>query len=168
MATSKVIKSIFLGRMGYMEAFKVQADISRQILDNIAGKATQKQENVLLFVEHNPVYTIGIRDKQYTAENEAKLKRLGAEFYRTNRGGLITFHGHGQLVAYPILHLKEFTPSMRWFICAVEKAMIGVCQQFGLEAQTTKDTGVWIGEKKIGAVGKYIILVYSWLLLPFQ
>lgn len=74
---------------------------------------------------------------------------LGAEFYRTNRGGLITFHGPGQLVVYPILNLKNFKTSMKWYICHIEKTIIHLCQKLGLKAATSPHTGVWIGDKKV-------------------
>ena len=54
------------------------------------------------------VYTMGIRRNTYSQEEEERLKKLGADFHLTDRGGLITFHGPGQLVAYPILHLRSF------------------------------------------------------------
>lgn len=61
-----------------------------------------------------PVYTTGLRKGDYTPDVEAKLRQTGADFYRTNRGGLITFHGPGQLTAYPILHLRSFSPGIKW------------------------------------------------------
>ncbi|XP_031617941.1 putative lipoyltransferase 2, mitochondrial [Contarinia nasturtii] len=112
-----------------------------------------KFKNILILTEHRPVYTIGIRTKDYTIDDEAYLQSLGAEFYKTNRGGLITFHGPGQLVAYPILNLKEFEPSIRWYVCHLEKTIIDVCKQFNLNAKTTPDTGVWIDDRKICAMG---------------
>lgn len=111
-------------------------------------------KNILILTEHQPVYTIGIRTKDYTIDDEAHLRRLGAEFFQTNRGGLITFHGPGQLIAYPILHLKHFKPSIRWYVCHLEKTIIDLCQQYGLNwAKTTPDTGVWIDDRKICAMG---------------
>lgn len=77
----------------------------------------------------------------------------GAEFYKSNRGGLITFHGPGQLVVYPIINLKNFTPSIKWYVCHIEKTIIRLCKQLGIEAATTSDTGVWIGDEKICAIG---------------
>lgn len=122
------------------------------IIDDNASAAAFK--NVLILTEHQPVYTIGIRTKDYTIDDEAHLRSLGAEFFQTNRGGLITFHGPGQLVAYPILHLKQFRPSIRWYVCHLEKTIIDLCQQYGLDqAKTTPDTGVWIDDRKICAMG---------------
>ena len=97
-----VVRLWNLGRMRYSPALKVQERLVQRLKskdDNVA------KENVLLVVEHEPVYTTGIRTKDYSAEEENRLKKLGADFVRTNRGGLITFHGPGQLVAYPILNL---------------------------------------------------------------
>ncbi|XP_076097305.1 octanoyl-[acyl-carrier-protein]:protein N-octanoyltransferase LIPT2, mitochondrial-like isoform X2 [Mytilus galloprovincialis] len=150
---NRIVSVLNLGRMGFLDAYKVQNKFARQHLDSMAGVHGAKEENVVLLVEHNPVYTIGIRSKDYSEEYEQKLKELGAEFHRTDRGGLITFHGPGQLVAYPILNLKYFTPNMKWYICSMEKAMIGTCKYYGLNAHTTEDTGVWIGDRKIGAIG---------------
>lgn len=173
---SKIVSVLNLGRMGFLDAYKVQTKFARQHLDSMAGVHGSKGENVVLLVEHNPVYTIGIRSKDYSEEYEQKLKKLGAEFCRTDRGGLITYHGPGQLVAYPILNLKYFTPNMKWYICSMEKTMIGTCKYYGLNAHTTEDTGVWIGDRKIGAIGKSersflpsILAIYqdilSWLML---
>lgn len=110
--------------------------------------------NYLVLQEFSPVYTIGIRTKDYTDEDENKLTKLGAEFYKTNRGGLITFHGPGQLVAYPLLHLKQFKPSMRWYVSTLEQMVIETCKSMGImNATTTQDTGIWVNERKICAIG---------------
>ncbi|KAL5004024.1 hypothetical protein ScPMuIL_017480 [Solemya velum] len=154
MSNSKAIVNVLnLGRMGFMSAYSIQTRFARQLLDELAGKPGVKGKNVLLLVEHNPVYTTGIRTANYDTKEEERLKSYGAKFIRTNRGGLITFHGHGQLVAYPILNLKEFEPSMKWYVKTLEKTMIRVCHHFGLKATTTENTGVWVNDKKIGAIG---------------
>lgn len=150
---SRLVNAINLGRMGFMAAYNVQMRFARQHLDFMSHKSKLKGENVVLIVEHNNLYTTGLRDKHYDEAEEQKLKRLGAEFYRTNRGGLITYHGPGQLVAYPVINLKDFHPSMKWYVCALEKTMIRTCGFYNLDARTTEHTGVWIGDKKIGAIG---------------
>jgi len=108
----------------------------------------------LIIVEHEPVYTVGIRQREYDSVLEHNLIKLGAEFKRTKRGGLITFHGPGQLVAYPILNLKYFQPSVRWYVANLETTVINLCNEtYGLNAVTTSDTGIWIGNRKICAMG---------------
>lgn len=143
----KLITSSYNCKIDYTNA------TSNNNINSDDANAAAAFRNILILTEHQPVYTIGIRTKDYSIDDEAYLRSMGAEFYRTNRGGLITFHGHGQLVAYPILHLKQFTPSIRWYVCHLEKTIIDVCSQYALNAKTTPDTGVWIDERKICAMG---------------
>lgn len=105
-----------------------------------------------------PVYTIGIRKSGYSDEEEKRLKALGAEFYRTNRGGLITFHGPGQLVAYPIIDLTMYTKSVKWYVCKLEETVIQMCKAFKIESCRSADTGVWVGDNKICAIGKSFLM----------
>lgn len=146
--SSRLVHILKAGRLNYGESLKLQKSISDRLL-----KGDANFKNVLILTEHNPVYTIGIRTKNYTIDDEEKLKKLGAEFHKTNRGGLITFHGPGQLVAYPIINLKNFDPSVRWYVCHIEKTIIHLCKKYGITAQTTEDTGVWVDNRKICAVG---------------
>lgn len=139
----------FLGQLGYQPARRIQ-----ELLALKHSRTTPDQANTLLIVEHKPVYTIGIRTSGYDASEEQRLNSLGAEFYRTNRGGLITFHGPGQLVAYPILNLNAFTKSMKWYICTLEETIIQMCKlSFGIKASRSSDTGVWVDQNKICAIG---------------
>ncbi|KAH8388511.1 hypothetical protein KR093_008218 [Drosophila rubida] len=137
------------GRLSYTAGLQLQQQLAKQ-------KNTDFTEfrNFLLLLEHDPVYTIGIRTKGYTSEDEQRLRQLGAEFHRTDRGGLITFHGPGQLVAYPILNLRQFKLTMRCYVSTLEQTVIETCRQLGvLNATTTSDTGIWVGDKKICAIG---------------
>lgn len=152
-ASRRVVNVINLGRMGFLQAYDVQMRYARQHLDELAGRPHVTGLNTLLLVEHDPVYTVGIRTKDYLEEEAERLRKLGAEFFRTNRGGLITFHGPGQLVAYPILNLMHFTPSVKWYIATLELTIINTCRQFGITAKTTENTGVWVGDRKIAAIG---------------
>lgn len=145
---SRLVHVMKTGILNYGESLKLQKYIASKIL-----QGDTKFKNVVILTEHNPAYTIGIRTKNYSIDEEEKLKQLGAEFYRTNRGGLITFHGPGQLVAYPIINLKNFEPSVRWYVCHIEKTIIDLCRKYGIEAKTTEDTGVWIDNRKICAIG---------------
>lgn len=146
---ANIVKLLWVGRLKYGPSLQLQ-----KILSSLHHKQSDNGIcNTLLLVEHDPVYTIGIRSKKYTEEDEKKLKNLGAEFYKTDRGGLITFHGPGQLVAYPILNLKQFKPSVKWYISQIEQMIIRLCAEFGIIGATTSDTGVWVNDKKICAIG---------------
>ncbi|XP_030371673.1 putative lipoyltransferase 2, mitochondrial [Scaptodrosophila lebanonensis] len=149
MLAQPLVTVIRAGRIAYAAGLQLQQQLSQQ-----NKKDPTVFRNYIILLEHDPVYTIGIRTKGYTAKEEERLRNLGAEFYRTNRGGLITFHGPGQLVAYPIIHLRQFKPSMRWYVDALERTVIETCFQMGIaNATTTEDTGIWVGDKKICAIG---------------
>lgn len=145
---SLIVKSICARRLDYRAGLELQKLLTdRHHLD------TSGPRNAIIFCEHNPVYTIGIRDKSYTPEEEAKLISLGADFCRTNRGGLITFHGPGQLVVYPIINLRAFQTNLRCYVSRIEKMIVRLCAEFGIKAGTTKDTGIWVEDRKICAIG---------------
>lgn len=143
---SRVVHILRAGKLSYQKSLNLQKTISSLVFNG-------EKPNVLILTEHDPVYTVGIRTKSYGPEEEQRLKALGADFFRTNRGGLITFHGPGQLVVYPVLNLKNFQPSVRWYVCHIEKTVIELCRRYGLQAGATEDTGVWIGDNKICAIG---------------
>ena len=88
---SKTVQLITLGIINYSQSLEVQKVISNKVKNKLLP-------DTLLVVEHNPVYTVGLRNKAYDEKEEKRLVSLGAEFYKTDRGGLITFHGPGQLV----------------------------------------------------------------------
>jgi len=153
---SKLIVSVLnLGVTKYTTALRVQNKLVEQIQKN-AGNDT------LVIVQHPPVYTTGMRTKEYSVEEEKRLLSLGADFVRTNRGGLITFHGPGQLVVYPILNLRNFAPEaatrksllgMKWYINTLEQMVIDLCQDYDVKANRSPHTGVWVGNNKICAMG---------------
>uniref|UniRef100_A0A1A9ZZQ8 Octanoyl-[acyl-carrier-protein]:protein N-octanoyltransferase LIPT2, mitochondrial n=1 Tax=Glossina pallidipes TaxID=7398 RepID=A0A1A9ZZQ8_GLOPL len=144
-----LVSVLRIGLINYNTGLQLQKMLSNQSIDH-----RWQFHNYLVLQEHNPVYTIGIRTKDYLEEDEKRLRKLGAEFYRTNRGGLITFHGPGQLVAYPIIHLQQFTPSMRWYVSTLEELIIRTCRELGIaEATRTEHTGIWVKDRKICAIG---------------
>ncbi|EZA46339.1 hypothetical protein DMN91_006759 [Ooceraea biroi] len=144
----RVVKFLLAGRLPYGIGLQLQ-----KTLADHHHKRLSEPANTLVVLEHEPVYTVGIRNKGYTEEDERKLRSLGADFWRTDRGGLITFHGPGQLVAYPVLDLKQFRTSVRWYVQQVERMVIRVCAELGIKAETSPDTGVWVGDRKICAIG---------------
>jgi len=154
MNTIKTVGVLNLGRMCYRNALKVQ----EALVDRVKGGG----ESTLVLVEHPPVYTTGIRSKVYSEEEEVRLRGLGADFVRTNRGGLITFHGPGQLVAYPVLNLRDFAPEtnkrksllgMKWYVHTLEQLVIDLLLSWRLEGTRSPHTGVWLGNSKICAMG---------------
>ncbi|XP_053176366.1 putative lipoyltransferase 2, mitochondrial [Scomber japonicus] len=140
-----VVQVVRLGLVSYQEALRVQ---QVYVDRHRSGPA-----HVLLLCQHPPVYTTGIRQQPYPPPLLDRLRLLGAEVHRTNRGGLITFHGPGQLVCYPVLNLGAFKKSVRWYVSELERTIISLCSSFGIEASTSPHTGVWVGDNKICAVG---------------
>lgn len=117
--------------------------------------------NHLLFVEHNPVYTLG---KSGNSSNvlisDEERDARGIEFFKINRGGDITFHGPGQLVGYPIFNLENFKTDLGWYLRSLEEVIILTMADYGLQSVRSKgETGVWIdagipgSERKICAMG---------------
>jgi len=136
-----------------MEALEIQNALARKHLDSLRQGLVSTAPDTVILTEHSPVYTIGIRTAPYPETEAIKLRALGAEFIRTNRGGLITFHGPGQLVAYPIIYLGNYKKSMRWYISKLEQTVITLCQYLGLPAETSPHTGVWISDRKVASIG---------------
>lgn len=103
-----MVEVVRLGLVSYQEALQFQQLYMKR---HGSGPA-----HALLLCQHPPVYTTGIRHKPYPAAALERLRLLGAEVYQTNRGGLITFHGPGQLVCYPILNLSSFKKVCTGFV----------------------------------------------------
>jgi len=111
-----------------------------------AGLPAQPTPHHLLLCEHPPTYTLGKSGKpEHLLLDEAALADRGASFHRINRGGDITFHGPGQLVAYPILDLEALRPDIHWYLRALEEAVIQTLATYGLRAGRIAGlTGVWL------------------------
>src|SRR5215467_3690326 len=123
-----------------------------------SGPSTQ---NYLLFVEHPPVFTLGKSGNiQNVLLSEERLAQKGIEFFRTNRGGDITFHGPEQIVGYPIFDLEKFDTDIGHYLRNLEEVIILTLAEYGIAAGRSKgETGVWIDvgkrgrERKICAIG---------------
>ena len=126
-----------------------------------AGERTEVGDaGVLYLVEHNPVYTLGKSGKsENMLVSEPYLRSIGAEFFHIDRGGDVTFHGHGQVVGYPILDLEKLGIGLRDYIDSLEEAIIGVCAEWGIQAgRIAGASGVWLDgdtsrARKICAIG---------------
>ena len=159
-----ILKVEYLGRMKYKAAWEYQEALFQQTVDlKVRNRREQLQlttSNYLLFVEHDPVYTLGKSgDLSNLLVSEAELEHKGVEFFKTNRGGDITFHGPGQLVAYPILDLDHFFTDVHKYLRFLEEAVIQTLAYYAIEAtRSSGETGVWIDvgtpfARKICAMG---------------
>lgn len=146
-----MVKVWRLGLMSYDTALKIQLAVARKHLDAIM-KGQDANFDPLLLVEHKPVFTVGIRDDTPN-EQIFRLRSLGAEFKKTNRGGLITFHSPGQLVVYPVINLKHFKTSVKWYVNSLEETVINVCDELGIKGTRSPYTGVWVEDNKIASIG---------------
>ncbi|NPV26440.1 MAG: lipoyl(octanoyl) transferase LipB [Firmicutes bacterium] len=139
---------INLGMMEYQTAYSYQ-----QFL--VAARAQDRIPNLLLLVEHHPVYTIGRSgNRRNILVNDEDLANLGVQVYCIDRGGDVTYHGPGQLVGYPIIKLQGETRDLHRLIYLYEEVMIRLVATYGLKAgRLSGFPGAWVGQKKIGAIG---------------
>ncbi|RKO92051.1 hypothetical protein BDK51DRAFT_14997, partial [Blyttiomyces helicus] len=112
-----------------------------------------REHGIILTLEHPPTFTAGRRIRGTVDDEGQRLARVGAEYFETQRGGQTTFHGPGQLVVYPILDLRTFQLGVRDYVDLLQSVAIESCAAFGITAGLRPETGVWIGDAKIAAVG---------------
>ncbi len=138
-------RALWLGRVDYEEAWNLQRQLALR-------RARGELEDTLLMLEHPPVYTSGRRScgDRLRVPPEA----LGAPLLTVDRGGDITFHGPGQLVAYPIIGLVAQPRGVQAYVRGLEEVVIRTLAGYGIEAGRDEGlTGVWIGRDKIAAIG---------------
>jgi lipoyl(octanoyl) transferase len=150
-----------LGLLPYGEGARIQAALER-------ARQAGEIEDTLLLLEHPPVYTKGRRATAAELPmGEDWYRMQGIEVVDTDRGGQVTYHGPGQLVAYPIVSLRELAQpdDVEWFVRTLEAAMIAAIGDFGVTAQPLAGlTGVWVGAdpppagnaRKIGSIGIHV------------
>jgi lipoyl(octanoyl) transferase len=155
-----------LGRMSYSEALGIQ---SKFAAERKQGLGVDR----LLFVEHPHVVTIG---RNGHLENllapEETLRRAGIELHESDRGGDVTYHGPGQIVAYPIMDLREWKRDVGAFVRGIEQVLIDALSDFGIAAKRiAKLTGVWTAspttDAKIAAIGVHLsrwVSTHGWAL----
>lgn len=150
-----------IGLKDYKECWDLQEQLLEEVVADKREKGRPTEQNHFLLVEHPHVYTLGKSgdEKNLLAHSEL-LQKIGATFYKINRGGDITYHGPGQIVGYPIIDLEYFNIGVRTYIEKMEEAIIGTLAAFGLTG-SRKDgaTGVWLDAehrvraRKICAIG---------------
>lgn len=140
-----------LGRRDYQETLALQRRL-------VVARQEGRVPDVLLFVEHPPTYTLGRSARWEHLLVDAKtINELGASVIETDRGGDITFHGPGQLVGYPIIDLKSWTPDVHEYLRALEALLIDAVREFGIAATREEGlTGVWHPRGKLAAIGVHV------------
>lgn len=151
-----------LGQASYQPVWDLQATIQQRLVDEKLARRKQKlykpgdeSNDVLLFVEHPHVYTLGKSgDKGNLLKGLAELTDINAEFIKIDRGGDITYHGPGQIVGYPIFNMDHHFTDIHKYLRYLEEVVIRTCADFDIEAGRIEGlTGVWVGDKKICAMG---------------
>jgi len=158
-----------LGHISYKDAWDCQQELQTELIErkrrnrkrNEVEEPLEVQHHYFLFCEHPHVYTLGKSGKEHhLLLNEVGLKNQGIEFFKTNRGGDITYHGPGQIVGYPILDLDCFFTDVHKYVRFIEEAIIRTLAEYEIEAYREKGyTGVWLPKsdvlpkRKICAIG---------------
>ena len=142
-ATTSIAISNY-GNVAYLDALEMQRNLHAQV-------AEKKHENIIMILEHPPVFTAGKRTLPHERPHN------GATVIDVDRGGKITWHGPGQIIGYPILRLAKPT-ELVGFVREIESALIDTCQEFGIQVQRIKGrSGVWTNNqnspRKIAAIG---------------
>ena len=144
----------WLGSLPYSEALVLQRGLKESV------SKEYNPYDYLLLLEHNNVITIGrTGDTNNLLLSQNELEQKGIEFYETDRGGDVTFHGKGQLIGYPIIRLndpKKVIP----FVRSLERTIIETLKSFDIDAHSKEgDTGVWTSEGKIASI---VVKVSKW------
>jgi lipoyl(octanoyl) transferase len=150
------LEYLWLGRVPYREAWALQRRLA-------AARARDEIGDLLLLVEHPAVYTMGrTGSADHVPGGPEHLRALGADYVDVDRGGSVTFHGPGQLVAYPILRIADVFPlaghpgrgDVLAHLRALEGALIDAVAAYGVAAERRPPfTGIWVGEAKLAAIG---------------
>ncbi|MFQ5877799.1 MAG: lipoyl(octanoyl) transferase LipB [Acidobacteriota bacterium] len=141
----------FLGRVDYRSAVDLQEECARRLKDGCGDER-------LLLLEHPPVITLGrnARDADVLLDAE-RLRAVGIEVARTNRGGQVTYHGPGQLIGYPVLSLHPDRRDVAGYLRDLEEVLIRTLRRFEIPAGRNPGlTGVWVGGEKIASIGVHL------------
>jgi len=143
-----VCRAIDLGRVDYDEAFALQKR-------EVARLQRNEGDDVLLFVEHPHVITVGRNaDGSALIADRRLIEARGARVVATDRGGDVTYHGPGQLVGYPIIRLESHRRDIRRYVYDLEEVLITALADFGVFADRHPEhRGVWVQERKIASLG---------------
>jgi lipoyl(octanoyl) transferase len=143
--------------MDYKACWEYQEELFNSVVDQKTKNRDLPEEeqtptkNYLLFVEHPHVYTLGKSgDEKNLLVNDSQLLQKQATYYKINRGGDITYHGPGQLVAYPILDLDNFFTDIHKYLRLLEETIIQTLSEYEIKSGRSKgETGVWLDEENV-------------------
>ena len=139
------VRTIDLGRVPYRDCWEYQ----QRLFDVLTARRGDASDDAgwLLTVEHPPVYTLGKSGHESNMlVSDEFLRSIGANYFHTDRGGDITYHGYGQLVGYPILDLERLGIGLRAYIDALEESVIRTVAEYGIRAgRIAGASGVWVG-----------------------
>ncbi len=142
-----------LGLMDYIEAWNWQ----RSLVES--RRSHPELNDVLIFLEHPPVYTLGTGASLEFLKFDPETSEVPV--HRIERGGEVTYHCPGQLVGYPILNLRHYRPDLHWYLRQLEEVLIRVLALYGLDGGRIPGlTGVWVEGRKVAAIG---IKVSRWI-----
>ncbi|MFA7693081.1 MAG: lipoyl(octanoyl) transferase LipB [Candidatus Hydrogenedentes bacterium] len=143
--------------VSYQELFAEQLRVHEAV-------RTGEAPNTLFLLEHNPVITLGRRARvEHILADKETLAAAGVDCVETDRGGDVTYHGPGQLVAYPILNLNEWRLSVDWYLRALEETLITLLHSYGVTAERMEGyTGVWVEGAKVAAIGVGVRQWVTW------
>ena len=133
-----------LKRKNYQDTLKIQESLREQVLSNAS-------DEYLILVEHEHVYTLGKN------ANSSNILNKACDIIQTDRGGDVTYHGPGQLVAYPIINLKKRKIGVKSYVKMIEQLISNTLMYYSLETHVPiKETGVWVEDKKIASIGIHV------------
>jgi len=152
---NKILTYCDLGFIDYQEAWDFQKEI-------FSKRVSGEVEDFLLLLEHPNTYTLGkTAHRENLKGSDDYLKENQISVYDIDRGGDITYHGPGQIVGYPIVDLNNWYKDTHKYLRALEEVIIKTCKDYSLNCERNpKYTGVWIGDRKIAAIG---IKVSRWI-----
>lgn len=152
---NKILTYCDLGFIDYKESWDLQQVIHSK---RVSGQV----DDILFLLEHPNTYTLGkTAHKENLISSEDYLKQNQISVYDIDRGGDITYHGPGQVVGYPIIDLNNWFKDTHKYLRALEEVIIKTCSEYGLNSdRNPKHTGVWVGDRKIAAIG---IKVSRWV-----
>jgi len=157
--SKKTLYSFDTGKIEYQSAWELQRQLQKKLIDEKIAARTHpdivRTPDMLLFVEHPHVFTLGKSGKQeHLLANDDELERTEATFVKIDRGGDITYHGPGQIVGYPIMDLDRHFTDIHKYLRFLEEVIIRVCADYGFSAERIdKLTGVWVNGRKVCAMG---------------